>query len=175
VRRRRLTGNTSVSPLISAPVSWSASSTTTEKTSEDADPPGIIAHSGYPFTPANGINFNAPHFAHCGDPKVLACPVRAFASVADLNHQFSPLDNLTFRAEYFDDMQGQRTGTQTRHVDFGLCWQHWFSPQIELCPEVAYYRSLDAPAFNADFNANPVIPPSRRDALIAAADLICHF
>jgi hypothetical protein len=139
------------------------------------DPLGIIAREGFPFSPANGFNFNAPFFAQCSDPKVLTCTARAFASLMYLNHQFSPMDNLTFRAEYYDDMQGQRTGTKTRYVDFALGWQHWFSPQIELRPEVGYYVSLNAPAFNGNFNATPAILPNRRDALITAADLIWHF
>jgi hypothetical protein len=60
-------------------------------------------------------------------------------------------------------------------VTMGLGWQHWFSPQIEIRPEFTYYRALDAPAFNGNFNATPVIPPNKKDALIAAADLIFHF
>ncbi len=139
------------------------------------DPLGIIANGGYPFTPANGFKFNAPLFAQCDDPRVVACTARAFASVMYLNHQFSPLDNLTFDVEFFDDMQGQRTGTKTRYVDFGLGWQHWFSPQIEIRPEIDYYRSLGPPAFNGNSNAIPVIPPNKRDALLTAADVIVHF
>ena len=50
-------------------------------------------------------------------------------------------------------MEGQRTGTKTRYVEFGIGWQHWFSPQVELRPEVTYYRSLDANAFNGNSNA----------------------
>jgi hypothetical protein len=140
------------------------------------DPLGIIANGGFPFSPANGFKFNAPFLAQCNDPRVLACTAKAFGSVLYLNHQFSPLDNLTFRAEYFDDMQGQRTGTKTRYVDFGVGWQHWFSPQIEIRPEVDYYRSLDAPAFNGNANALPVaLPPNKRDTVIVAADLIWHY
>jgi hypothetical protein len=60
-------------------------------------------------------------------------------------------------------------------VDFGIGWQHWLSPQVEFRPEVTYYRALDAPAFNGNFNATPVIPPNKYSALIAAADLIWHF
>jgi hypothetical protein len=139
------------------------------------DPLGIIARGGYPFTPANGFKFNAPFFAQCKDPKALTCTAKALGTVMYLNHQFSPLDNLTFRVEFYDDMQGQRTGTKTRYVDFGIGWQHWFSPQVEIRPEVDYYLSLDAPAFNGNSNATPVILPNRRSALIAAADLIWHF
>jgi hypothetical protein len=40
-------------------------------------------------------------------------------------------------------------------------------------PEIAYYRSLDAAAFNG--NANAGIAPNRNYAVIGAADLIIHF
>jgi hypothetical protein len=40
-------------------------------------------------------------------------------------------------------------------------------------PEIAYYRSLDANAFNGDANAG--IAPTKNYAVIGAADLIVHF
>jgi putative OmpL-like beta-barrel porin-2 len=135
----------------------------------------IIPNGGFPFSPAAGINYNAPNGAQCSNPNVLTCKAEVFATVMYLNYQFSPLDNISFRPEFYDDMQGQRTGVKTRYVDFGIGWQHWFSPQVEIRPEVTYYRSLDAPAFNGNFNAVPIITPTKKDALIAAADLIWHF
>jgi Putative beta-barrel porin-2, OmpL-like. bbp2 len=155
--------------------SWEAYTLSQKNVLNITDPGGIIANGGYPFTAANGINFNAPNFAQCSNPKALTCTAEVFATVMYLNYQFSPLDNISFRPEFYNDMQGQRTGTKTRYVDFGLGWQHWFSPQIEIRPEVTYYRSLDAPAFNGNFNANPIILPNKKDALIASADLIWHF
>jgi len=47
------------------------------------------------------------------------------------------------------DPEGQRTGVVTNYTDATLSWQHWFSPQIELRPEIAYYRSLKANALTA--------------------------
>jgi hypothetical protein len=61
----------------------------------------------------------------------------------------------------------------TRYFDVAGSWQHWFSPQIEARPEVAYYRSIDAAAFNG--NAAAGIAPNRSWAVIGAADLIVHF
>src|SRR5262249_32556676 len=116
------------------------------------DPAGIIANGGYPFAPGI-IQFNAPNFAHCSDPNARACRTRSIASVMYVNYKATPLDNATLRLEYYHDEQGQRTGTATRYVDAGLGWQHWFSPQVELRPEVTYYRSYNAPAFNGNFNA----------------------
>jgi hypothetical protein len=132
----------------------------------------IIPNGGFPFSVANGFPFNAPNGAFCSNPNVLTCTARSFATVMYLNYQFSPLDNISFRPEFFDDMEGQRTGVKTRYVDFGIGWQHWFSPQVEIRPEVTYYRALDAPAFNG--NANEGIAPTKKDALVGAADLICR-
>jgi hypothetical protein len=133
----------------------------------------IIPNGGYPFSVANGFPFNAPNGAFCSNPNVLTCTARSFATVMYLNYQFSPLDNISFRPEFFNDMEGQRTGVKTRYVDFGIGWQHWFSPQVEIRPEVTYYRSLDAPAFNG--NPNEGIAPTKNYALVGAADLIWHF
>jgi hypothetical protein len=135
----------------------------------------IMANGGFPFSTANGMLFNAPNTAQCSNPNVLTCNARDFATVMYLNYQFSPLDNISFRPEFFDDMEGQRTGVKTRYVDFGVGWQHWFSPQVEIRPEVTYYRSLDAPAFNGNFNVTPVIVPTKYYAVIGAADIIWHF
>ena len=85
------------------------------------------------------------------------------------------MDNLSFRGEFYNDMQAQRTAalSGTRITDFAVGWQHWLSPPVELRPEIAYYHSLDAPAFNA----NPYlgIPANRNYAIIASGDIIWHF
>ncbi len=134
----------------------------------------IINNNGYPFNPTQ-ISFNAPNFAQC-PAEVVTCTARSYAALAYLNYQFSPLDNLSFRAEFYDDEAGQRTGTKTRYLEGGIGWQHWYSPQIELRPEISYYRSLDAPAFNGNSNALPAaIAPTRNYAWIGSADVIIHF
>jgi Putative beta-barrel porin-2, OmpL-like. bbp2 len=145
------------------------------------DPAGIIANGGFPFTFANGYNFNSPNTAICQNPTQLTCTARMFTMLSYLNYKFSPLDNISFRAEFYNDMNGQRTTVKTRYFNPAVGWQHWFSPQVELRPELAYYRSLDANAFNGNFNAAPnsaggrVIAPNRDYALIASMDLIWHF
>ena len=131
-----------------------------------------IANGGTPFSPQY-IPHNAPNAAKCNNPNILTCTASAQAYLAYLNYKFTPLDNLSFRAEFYNDNQGQRTGTKTRYVDFGVGLQHWFSPQIELRPEVVYYKSLDAPAFNG--SANRGLAPNKSEAFIASTDLIVHF
>jgi hypothetical protein len=131
-----------------------------------------IAAGGTPFSPQT-MPFNAPNGAQCSNPSDLTCTAKAIGTVAYINYQFSPLDNISFRPEFFDDEQGQRTGTKTRYINLGIGWQHWLSPQIEFRPEIDYDYALDKPAFNGDSNAG--IAPDRRYTILAAMDIIMHF
>jgi hypothetical protein len=131
-----------------------------------------IAAGGTPFSPQY-MPFNAPGGAFCSNSTMISCTASFQTFLTYLNYKVTPLDNISYRAEFVNDMQGQRTGTKTRYVETGIGWQHWFSPQIEMRPEVSYYRSLDANAFNG--NANLGIPASKNFAIIGAADIIIHF
>lgn len=131
-----------------------------------------IAAGGTPFSPQT-MPFNAPNGAQCSNASDLTCTAKAIGTVAYINYQFSPLDNISFRPEFFDDKQGQRTGTKTRYINLGIGWQHWLSPQIEFRPEIDYDYALDKPAFNGDSNAG--IAPDKRYTILATADLIVHF
>ena len=103
----------------------------------------------------------------------MTCTATAQSALAYLNYQFTPLDNLSIRTEYYNDMQGQRTGTPTQYVEFAVGVQHWFSPQIEVRPEIAYYSSLDRPAFNGDSASG--LAPNKSYEAVASGDLIIHF
>jgi hypothetical protein len=85
----------------------------------NAEAQTIMAKGGYPFTLANGFNYNAPSFARC-NVALVSCTARVVAAVAYLNYKFSPLDNISFRPEFYDDMEGQRTGVKTRFANFGI-------------------------------------------------------
>jgi len=104
---------------------------------------------------------------------VLTCNTDTQSFLTYLNYSPNKLNNFSLRAEWYDDRQGQRTGVASTYIDIAGSWQHWLSPQIEMRPEIAYYRSLNAPAFNGDANAG--IAPNRNWAVIAAADIIIHF
>ena len=117
--------------------------------------------------------FNAPNLAQCSNPAMFSCKAEAFAFLVFTNYSPTKLDNITLRTEYYDDKAGQRTGTKTDYVTSSRSWQHWFSPQIEIRPEFAFYRSLKALAFNGDSNLG--IAPNKNTALIGAADIIIHF
>ena len=129
-------------------------------------------NGGTPFSPQR-LPFNAPGLAQCDNPNTLKCTINVQAFLSYWNYRFSPLDNLSFRAEYFDDMQGQRTGVKTAYAAFALGVQHWLSPQITFRPEIAYYRALDAKAFNGNSNYGGV--PSRQNSVVLSGDVIFHF
>jgi putative OmpL-like beta-barrel porin-2 len=133
---------------------------------------GFFNLGGTPFSPQY-MPFNSPFLAQCKSPQVLECTASYQTFLTYVNYRITPLDNISYRAEFVDDLQGQRTGTRTRYVETGIGWQHWFSPQIEMRPEVSYYRSLDAFAFNGNFNLG--IPPNKNYAIIALSDIIIHF
>jgi hypothetical protein len=131
-----------------------------------------IANGGTPFSPQY-MPFNAPGGAFCSSAAAISCTATFQTFLAYLNYKATPLDNISYRAEFVNDEQGQRTGVKTRYVETGIGWQHWLSPQIEIRPEVSYYRSLDANAFNG--NSNLGIAPTKNFALIGSADIIIHF
>jgi Putative beta-barrel porin-2, OmpL-like. bbp2 len=131
-----------------------------------------FAAGGTPFSPQY-MPFNAPFLAQCSSATVFSCRAEVQTYLMYLNYKPSALDNISYRLEFFDDKEGQRTGVKTRYVETGIGWQHWFSPQIEIRPEFSFYRSLDAPAFNG--NANLGIAPNKSTALIGSADIIIHF
>ena len=111
-------------------------------------------------------DFNSPNLAHCATAAALQCNAYAVGAVAYLNYSPEPLDNFSFRPELYYDPQGQRTGTPATYIAFSLGWQHWFSPQVEVRPEIGYYQSNGAKAFNVgtkDYTA------------ILASDIIWHF
>ncbi|PTM51371.1 outer membrane beta-barrel protein [Phreatobacter oligotrophus] len=117
--------------------------------------------------------FNAPGMAFCATATQLSCNASVQTYLAYVNYRPSTMDNVTLRLEFFDDRQGQRTGVKSRYVNTGLGWQHWFSPQLEIRPEVAVYWSLDGRALNG--NGNLGIAPTRSRAIIGSMDMILHF
>ena len=131
-----------------------------------------FAAGGTPFSPQY-MPFNSPFGAQCSTPLVVSCKAEVQSQVIYINYSPTKLDNISTRLEFFNDMEGQRTGVKSRYAEAGLGWQHWFSPQIEIRPEFSFYRSLDAPAFNG--NANLGIAPNKNTALIGSADIIIHF
>lgn len=142
----------------------------------------IVAGGGTPFSP-QFVPFNGPNAAWCSGPSqfgntaVAAAPLTCTSDTQTflvyLNYSPNKLNNFSLRTEYFNDPNGQRTGVPSAYADWALSWQHWLSPQVEIRPEIAYYRSINNDAFNG--NSALGVAPSRNWAVIAASDLIWHF
>jgi hypothetical protein len=130
------------------------------------------ANGGTPFSP-QFIPFNAPNLAHCKNAAELKCTAVGVGATGYLNYSPDPLNNFSLRPEYYADDQGQRTGTPADYYEVSLGWQHWLSPQIELRPEVGYYRSIDAIAFNA--NPTHGLAANHNHTYFAGGDIIIHF
>jgi hypothetical protein len=131
----------------------------------------IYEAGGTPFSPQY-VAVNAPNLAQCKDPNVLRCRASAVGIVAYLNYSPDPLNNFSFRPEYYHDPQGQRTGTKADYYTFTVGWQHWLSPQIEFRPEVGYWAAT-ANAFNG--SPSKGIAPDKNHIFLGAADVIAHF
>jgi hypothetical protein len=135
---------------------------------------GIFNGGGTPFSPQN-VPFNGPNLAYCESISALKCNVHSIGVLDYINYTPDPLNNFTWRTEWYDDPNGWRTGTggRTEYVDIGLSWQHWFSPQIEIRPEITYWRSIGTAAFNG--YAINGIANNRKNTEEFASDLIFHF
>ncbi|WP_459569694.1 outer membrane beta-barrel protein [Cupriavidus sp. 8B] len=87
------------------------------------------------------------------------------AVVDYLNWQFSSKDSVSFRLEYMDDRQGQRTGTPARYWGEAVSWTHFFNQSLIFRPEINRYTA-SSPAFNGG---------TKRVQTMVAADLIVRF
>jgi Putative beta-barrel porin-2, OmpL-like. bbp2 len=122
------------------------------------------------YIPRNGSNI-----VYCNTASALTCDVWAVGVLGYLNYTSDPLNNFTLRLEWYDDPQGWRTGTgaQTKYFDTALSWQHWLSPQIEMRPEISYWKSFGTDAFNG--NPSLGIAGNKSNMYEFASDIIIHF
>ena len=137
----------------------------------------VAKGAGTPFSP-NIIAFNAPGMAYCSENTStsnalnLTCRATSIGMLVYLNYSPDPMNNFSIRPEVYKDSTGQRTGVPTTYHNLALGWQHWLSPQIELRPEIAYYRA-GLPAFNG--NSNYGIAADKKSETIISGDVIYHF
>jgi len=134
----------------------------------------IFNNGGTPFSPQY-VKFNSPNLAYCSNPAVLDCNAESVGVLSYINYTLDPLNNFTFRPEYYWDPQGWRTGTggYTQYMEFTVGWQHWLSPQIEFRPEIGYWHSFHTAAYNGDLYTGT--PGDRFTTVEFASDMIVHF
>jgi hypothetical protein len=89
-----------------------------------------------------------------------------WAIVNYINWQVTYRDSFSLRNEFFNDENGQRTGTATRYYGVGASWTHFFKQNVFIRPEMVYYQAMDNPAFQQG---------TKFTQLVAAFDLIIRF
>jgi hypothetical protein len=115
--------------------------------------------------------FAQPNQAFCR-PGQLFCTAHEWSALIYLNYRYSDLDNFTIRAEYFSDMNGQRTGVKADYDNFAVGWQHWLSPSIYIRPEIAWYNTVNG--LNA-FGRDNAGVPHQSSITVFSADTIIRF
>ena len=83
-----------------------------------------------------------------------------------VNVALNPRNMISFRNEWYDDKDGQRTGFATRYTSHTLGLTHWMSQNISVRPEIRYEHSYDVPAYDAG---------KKSSQTIALVDVIFHF
>lgn len=83
--------------------------------------------------------------------------------------QFSPVDFIGLRNELMADVDGQRTGYNTRYWETTVSWNHWLANgAVGLRPEIRYDMALD-------HNQTPFDGGTRNKQLWAQMDLVVRF
>ncbi len=62
--------------------------------------------------------------------------------------QVSKQDYITVRNEWWDDQQGERSGFATAYSSHTIGISHNFNNYLQVRPEIGYYHSYNAPAFD---------------------------
>jgi len=108
------------------------------------------------FVPNNSALIPGANGAWCaaGQTKCFA-PEWAITNYIEL--KVSDHDALGWRNEYFDDIQGQRTGYKTQYFETLLSWVHWIGNTIIMRPEVRFEQSFARPAYNNGTAMNQIV------------------
>ncbi len=76
------------------------------------------------------------------------------------------MNYLTIRNEYWDDMQGERTGSATLYTSHTIGWAHHFSENLQVRPEFEFMHSYQKPAFDNG---------TKKNQFVLSVDLILRF
>jgi hypothetical protein len=86
-------------------------------------------------------------------------------------------DFITFRNEVWDDADGLRSGFPGVYVSSSIGLSHNFTNNLQIRPEVGYYRNLTGLSYNVNENVNTTGPsaPNAHGAWIAGMDFTLRF
>ena len=78
----------------------------------------------------------------------IRCVAQEWAAVNYLEKQLSNTNYLSIRADFLDDLRGQRTGYKTPYAEETVMWGHWIGSTILFRPELRFDHAFQAPAYN---------------------------
>jgi len=107
---------------------------------------------------------NGPYGAYCRSGT--QCQSHEWAFLNYLVWEIDRHDMVGLRNEYYEDASGQRTGYQTAYYEATVGWNHYFSDDIYIRPEVGVYRALNQRVFDGG---------RRKDMEILETDLIIRY
>jgi hypothetical protein len=81
-------------------------------------------------------------------------------------YKFTPKDFLSLRADYLDDINGERSGYATAYASFTAGVTHQFTDLIEIRPEIRYEYAARAKPYNNG---------TRQNQFTVASDMIIRF
>ena len=113
-------------------------------------------------------------FGYCGatgNSTKQTCFTKEYAMVNYLNYEIDPLNSISLRNEFYNDVNGQRMGVPTLYSSHLIGWQHWIGDAITFRPELRFDRAYN----NAAFNANSAGAATAHNQIMLAADTIFHF
>jgi hypothetical protein len=94
------------------------------------------------------------------------CLAGVYSSTLYLMYQVTDRDYIGLRNEAFDDVAGQRTGFVGWYSENTLGWTHWFTPSIEVRPEIRYDHYYNGLAYDNG---------TKSSQLAVASDIIIKF
>ena len=73
---------------------------------------------------------------------------------------------ITFRNEWWDDEQGERSGFAGVYTSNSIGWSKNITPELQVRPEIGFYRNWDRPAFDLG---------TKKDMMLAGVDMTLRF
>ncbi|MGO8969363.1 MAG: outer membrane beta-barrel protein [Myxococcaceae bacterium] len=117
------------------------------------------------FVPNNPALIAGANGAWCSGGQT-KCFAPEWSIVDYLEVKVTEHDAFTYRIEYFDDIEGQRTGYKTQYFETMISWAHFFGTSIIMRPEIRYEHSFERPAYNNG---------TAQDQLVTAMDFIFKY
>ncbi len=114
--------------------------------------------------PRFNYGVNGPFGAYCNTGN--NCQSREWATINYTMYEIDRHNSVGLRLEYYDDLTAQRTGYRTQIFETTFGWNHYFSDDVYIRPEVGFYHALHGRPFSNGGQAND---------LIASMDLIWRY